>query len=85
MDDILNSYLEEVLSHLGACIQQRIKSDDSIIMDHVQDAYHAAKKAQIVATQRPHCHAAGTKIGKHIDECAICGHDIRNEIHAGQR
>lgn len=31
----------------------------------------------------PHCHVAGTTIGKHIDECAKCGHDIRHPIHAG--
>lgn len=28
-----------------------------------------------------HIHAAGTWVGKHIDTCAHCGADIRNEIH----
>lgn len=30
----------------------------------------------------PHTHAAGTMVGKDIDECAHCGKDIRNPIHA---
>lgn len=34
---------------------------------------------------RPHCHVAGTMTGKDIDECSLCGRDIRDEIHAGQR
>jgi len=31
---------------------------------------------------KPHCHVAGTTIGRDIDECARCGHDIRHPIHA---
>jgi len=30
---------------------------------------------------QPHCHVAGTTIGKDIDECAVCGRDLRHEIH----
>lgn len=74
-------HMENVLAHLGACLMQRSKSDDNIIMDHVQDAYDAAKKAVIVYEGRDHHHVAGTTIGKHIDECAICGKDLRDPIH----
>jgi hypothetical protein len=76
-------HLENILGHLGAAIRQRAPSDDKIIMDHIEAAYEATKKALIVAEQRDHCHAAGTMVGKSIDECAICGHDIRHPIHAG--
>ncbi len=34
-----------------------------------------------VAPETKHVHVAGSTIGKHIDECARCGHDIRHEIH----
>lgn len=30
-----------------------------------------------------HTHVAGTTHGRDIDECAFCGLDIRNLIHAG--
>ena len=30
-----------------------------------------------------HCHVAGTTVGKDIDECARCGRDLRDPIHAG--
>lgn len=33
------------------------------------------------ADDLPHTHAAGTLAGKHIDECARCGQDIRSSIH----
>lgn len=29
-----------------------------------------------------HIHVAGTTVGKHIDECAKCGCDLRHPIHA---
>jgi hypothetical protein len=29
-----------------------------------------------------HVHVAGTTVGKHIDECARCGCDLRHSIHA---
>lgn len=28
-----------------------------------------------------HIHVAGTTVGKHIDECAVCGQDLRSSIH----
>ena len=74
-------HLENVIGHLGAALRQQAPSDDKIIMAHVRDAYEAAQKALIVAQQRDHCHVAGTTVGKHIDECAVCGHDIRHPIH----
>lgn len=74
-------HLENVICHLGAAIRQRAPSDDPIIMGHVEAAYEAAKKALIVAEGRDHTHVAGTTVGKGIDECAVCGHDIRDPIH----
>ena len=32
-----------------------------------------------------HYHGAGTMVGKDIDECAFCGHDIRNDIHSSRK
>lgn len=34
-----------------------------------------------VEAEKKHDHVAGTTIGKDIDECARCGHDIRHSIH----
>ncbi len=34
--------------------------------------------------ERPHVHVAGTTVGKHIDECAECGRDLRDPIHSTQ-
>lgn len=34
-----------------------------------------------VARNEYHTHVAGTLVGKDIDECALCGHDIRSSIH----
>ena len=35
----------------------------------------------LAASTAPHVHVAGTTIGKHIDECALCGDDLRSPIH----
>ncbi len=77
-------HLDTVIGNLGAALIQQAPCDDKIIMAHVRDAYEAAKKALIVVDQRPHTHAAGTMVGKHIDECAVCGRDLRDPIHARQ-
>ena len=78
-------HIETVIGNLGAALVQQAPSDDKIIMDHVRDAYEAAKKALIVVDRRPHTHAAGTMVGKPIDQCAVCGSDIRDPIHTSQR
>lgn len=31
---------------------------------------------------KKHMHVAGTTVGKHIDTCAVCGEDLRADIHA---
>ena len=80
-DAPLVRHLENIIGNLGSALRQQIPSDDKIIMDNVREAYEAAQKALIVVRGRNHEHAAGTLVGKHIDECAICGHDIRHEIH----
>lgn len=41
--------LEEIVGHLGSCLQQQIDSDDKIIMRHVRDAYHLAYDALAIA------------------------------------
>jgi hypothetical protein len=46
---------------------------------HRPDGYWALR-----IWEKRHTHAAGTMVGKDIDECARCGHDIRHAIHAGQ-
>lgn len=79
----LKMHLECILGNLGSALRQRAPSDDAIIMDHVQEAYGAVRKALIIVEDRPHTHAAGTAVGKHIDECAVCGKDIRHPIHSG--
>lgn len=38
-------------------------------------------KLQKVLDGEVHRHVAGTLADLHIDTCAICGRDIRNEIH----
>ena len=42
-----------------------------------------ARELQRVLDGEPHPHVAGTLADLHIDTCAKCGHDIRNEIHRG--
>ena len=37
------------------------------------------------ADDLPHIHVAGTTAGKHIDECARCGQDLRDSIHRRER
>lgn len=32
-----------------------------------------------------HTHVAGTVIGQHIDTCALCGQDLRCDIHTSVR
>ena len=48
------------------------------------DARPSARLSSVDPT-KPHMHAAGTLIGKHIDECSICGQDLRCEIHRSPR
>lgn len=74
-------HLENIVGHLGAAIRQQSPSDDKIIMEHVREAYEAARNALIVLEGREHYHVAGTTIGKDIDECAVCGRDIRDRVH----
>lgn len=73
MESWRRELLEGARSQLGAAIVQSIPSDDQIIMGHVQTAYDRLK----LALADKHTHVAGTTAGRHIDECAVCGHDIR--------
>ena len=67
--------IDRARGHLGAAISQSIPADDQIIMGHIKAAY------ELLWAIDKHVHKAGTTAGKHIDECALCGHDIRHEIH----
>ena len=67
--------IERARGHLGAALVQSIPADDQIIMDHVKAAY------ELLGAVDMHIHRAGRTAGKPIDECALCGLDIRNPIH----
>lgn len=43
-----------------------------------------ADNCLLVTDDRSHFHMAGTTEGLDVDECARCGKDIRNPIHARQ-
>jgi hypothetical protein len=74
--------LKEAKAHLGAAIMQTVPTDDQIIMDHVRAAYTILCIISDVGLAiAPHMHVAGTTVGKHIDECALCGQDLRCEVH----
>ena len=62
-------------AHLKAILIQALPSDDSIIIGHVREAHK-------LLTPR-HIHKAKySDEGKLLDECAACGHDLRDtEIH----
>ena len=50
--------------------------------------HRLARELQKVLDGEHHMHVAGTLADPsgdtHIDVCAICGHDIRHEIHRGE-
>ena len=69
------SVIERARAHLYSAICQISPADDQIIMDHVVAAH------EILNAISPHIHKAGTTFGKHIDECALCGLDLRDAIH----
>lgn len=68
-------------------IDQAIEHMESVIegaRNSNQSAEDALQTAYLSLMQTPHMHYAGTLAGKHIDECAKCGKDIRNPIHQQQ-
>ena len=73
-------HMENLVNALGDLIRHRATIDETT-MRQVEEAYLAARNALIVLEQRDHHHVAGTTIGRPIDECAVCGHDIRHPIH----
>jgi hypothetical protein len=63
--------VNEARSHLKAVLIQAIPSDDSIIIEHVREAYR-------LLTPK-HIHKAKySEDGKLLDQCARCGHDLRD-------
>lgn len=79
----LTQHLENIMGHLGAALNQRAPSDDIIIMNHVQEAYNAARTALIVAKAMDGaiswCEQERGKIG------AIDGYDYRSGEEYGLR
>lgn len=65
--------IKAAIAHLNCALIQSCPSDDQIIIRHIRDAV-------IALEGRKHWHRAGT--GAHIDECDICGADLRCEVHA---
>jgi hypothetical protein len=59
-------------------------------MDRADAVEYIASRLRVIsdsgytrpAYEGPHPHVAGTTVGKDIETCAICGHDIRHSIHA---
>lgn len=45
------------------------------------DTPRPLREAILAILGRRHTHRAGTLAGLHIDECAICGRDLRHEVH----
>jgi len=79
MSKIVAKLLEDAQGHLGSALAQTIPSDDRINAMHMNSAYQAVKDALIVLKETPHIHRGG---GKDMDQCGLCGHDIRHEIHS---
>lgn len=52
--------------------------DEAVALRKGRDLYF---DPEFGAVNSGHIHVAGTTIGKDIDTCAKCGHDIRHEIH----
>lgn len=46
------------------------------------DGFAASRDFRDTHQTVKHSHFAGTAVGKHIDECAICGQDLRCAIHS---
>lgn len=46
-----------------------------------EDGFWALRIFSMHENAKPHTHVAGTTIGKHIDECAVCGQDLRCDVH----
>lgn len=80
---MVETILETARNHLSAAVHQSIDSDDQIIMNHVRAAYELLRFVGPYSIQ-PHMHVAGTTVGRHIDECAVCGQDLRCAVHANE-
>ena len=78
MEETLKELLREAQSNLGSAIRQSAPSDDQLIFARMEKAYAHLKDALIVLEKQPHIHRGG---GSDIDECGLCGHDIRHDIH----
>ncbi len=70
-----DTIIDKARGLLAAAIRQSIDSDDQIMMDHIRAAY------KLLGAIGPHRHVAGTTVGLHIDTCALCERDIREDVH----
>lgn len=71
--------IDEAAAVLGAALNPSDTSDSRALKSTIWRAYKMLDDFR--KKDRPHTHRAGTTVGKHIDECALCGHDIRHSIH----
>jgi len=62
-----------------AQFQDRLDELDEALV-RIHNLAHELQKA---LAGEPHHHVAGTLADLHIDTCAVCRKDIRNEIHQG--
>ena len=71
--------IDEAINHFERVLEGARNSNQAA-EDALQTAYEA-----LFPPNQPHMHVAGTTVGKHIDECALCGRDLRNPIHSTVR
>ena len=57
--------------------QRRLKSYDN----GMRVILALAHQLQVILDGKPHTHVAGTLADLHIDTCAVCGRDIREDVH----
>jgi hypothetical protein len=89
MDEALGvlEALDAVVSATGAylppdgiskdeCINRILQATDNPRINAARENLKWARRS------KPHTHVAGTTIGRDIDECAVCGADLRAGIHS---
>ncbi len=68
--------MDEAIRHMELVIDGA-KNANQASEDALQIAFLALKCPDL-----PHTHCTGTMIGNHHDECAWCGRDFRDPVHA---
>jgi hypothetical protein len=84
IDEAMQQHSEErgALEALIAAIREEFERDAQVIFYSLTGRQRLQSiMNDALERTRPHFHHAGTIVGKDIDECALCGHDIRHSIH----